>query len=119
MSSQDLTFSTLLLEIHGRVALITLNRPEALNALNAQLIDDLNSALDRLEKDPAIGCLILTGSAKAFAAGADIKEMADLSYPSIYLDNLFSASDQVASRRKPIIAAVSGFALGGEAASWQ
>jgi enoyl-CoA hydratase len=113
MSSQDLTFSTLLLEIHGRVALITLNRPEALNALNAQLIDDLNSALDRLEKDPAIGCLILTGSAKAFAAGADIKEMADLSYPSIYLDNLFSASDQVASRRKPIIAAVSGFALGG------
>ena len=108
-----MTFDTLLLETRGRVGLITLNRPEALNALNARLIEELNQALDRLEADPGIGCIVLTGSAKAFAAGADIKEMASLSYPGIYLDDLFVEGDKVASRRKPIIAAVSGFALGG------
>jgi enoyl-CoA hydratase len=108
-----MSYTTILKEIKGRVALITLNRPEALNALNAQLINELNHALDALESDRDIGCIVLTGSAKAFAAGADIKEMAELTYPQIYLDDLFSESDRVANRRKPIIAAVSGFALGG------
>jgi len=108
-----MAFETILLETRGRVGLITLNRPQALNALNAQLIDELNQALDTLESDREIGCIVLTGSAKAFAAGADIKEMAELRYPQIYLDDLFHESDRVANRRKPIIAAVAGFALGG------
>ncbi|SEQ12032.1 enoyl-CoA hydratase [Pseudomonas sp. NFACC02] len=108
-----MSYETILTEIRGRVALITLNRPEALNALNSALISELNHALDELESNRDIGCIVLTGSAKAFAAGADIKEMAELKYPQIYLDDLFSESDRVASRRKPIIAAVAGFALGG------
>lgn len=108
-----MAFETILLDIHDKVGLITLNRPQALNALNAQIIAEINQALDQLEKNPNIGCVVLTGSAKAFAAGADIKEMADLSYPQIYVDDLFSDADRIANRRKPIIAAVSGFALGG------
>ncbi|WP_110972630.1 MULTISPECIES: enoyl-CoA hydratase [Pseudomonas] len=108
-----MTFETILLEIRGKVGLITLNRPQALNALNRQIIGELNQALDSLEADANIGCIVLTGSAKAFAAGADIKEMAELTYPQIYVDDLFSDCDRVANRRKPIIAAVSGFALGG------
>ncbi|WP_336356941.1 enoyl-CoA hydratase [Pseudomonas granadensis] len=106
-------FDTILLETHGRVGVITLNRPQALNALNAQLVSEVNQALDSLEADANIGCIVLTGSKKAFAAGADIKEMAELTYPQIYMDDLFSDSDRVANRRKPIIAAVNGFALGG------
>lgn len=106
-------FETLLVEIQDRVALITLNRPQALNALNAQLIGELNQALGRLEADPQIGCVVLTGSAKAFAAGADIKEMAELTYPQIYLDDFFAEADRIATRRKPLIAAVAGYALGG------
>lgn len=108
-----MNYETILLEIHDRVGLITLNRPQALNALNAQLVSEVNQALDALEADANIGCIVLTGSKKAFAAGADIKEMAELSYPQIYMDDLFSDSDRVANRRKPIIAAVNGFALGG------
>ncbi len=108
-----MTFETILVETRGKVGLITLNRPQALNALNRQIIGELNQALDAYEADATIGCIVLTGSAKAFAAGADIKEMAELTYPQIYLDDLFSDSDRVANRRKPIIAAVSGFALGG------
>ncbi|PRA54939.1 enoyl-CoA hydratase [Pseudomonas sp. MYb187] len=108
-----MSFETILLDIHGKVGLITLNRPQALNALNAQIVGEINQALDQLEADPNIGCVVLTGSAKAFAAGADIKEMADLRYPQIYVDDLFSDADRIANRRKPIIAAVSGFALGG------
>ncbi|MFG0632608.1 enoyl-CoA hydratase [Pseudomonas sp. xss_2] len=108
-----MSFETILLDIHGKVGLITLNRPQALNALNAQIVSEINQALDQLEKDPNIGCVVLTGSAKAFAAGADIKEMADLTYPQIYVDDLFSDADRIANRRKPIIAAVAGFALGG------
>jgi enoyl-CoA hydratase len=107
------SYETILLETHGRVGLITLNRPQALNALNSQIIGELNQALDGLEADSNIGCIVLTGSKKAFAAGADIKEMSELTYPQIYLDDLFSDSDRVANRRKPIIAAVNGFALGG------
>jgi enoyl-CoA hydratase len=108
-----MTFATLLTEVHGRVGLITLNRPEALNALNGQLIDELNQALDLFERDPQIGCMVLTGSSKAFAAGADIKEMAELRFPQIYLDDFFAPADRIASRRKPLIAAVAGYALGG------
>ena len=108
-----MAFETIVLDIHAKVGLITLNRPQALNALNAQMVGEINQALDQLEKDPGIGCVVLTGSAKAFAAGADIKEMAELSYPQIYVDDLFADADRIANRRKPIIAAVSGFALGG------
>ena len=108
-----MTYETILIEVQGKVGLITLNRPNALNALNAQLINELNHALDALDTDRNIGCIVLTGSSKAFAAGADIKEMADLTYPQIYLDDLFAQSDRVANRRTPMIAAVAGFALGG------
>lgn len=108
-----MTYETILLDIRDKVGLITLNRPQALNALNAQIVREINQALDQLERDPNIGCVVLTGSQKAFAAGADIKEMADLRYPQIYVDDLFSDADRIANRRKPIIAAVSGFALGG------
>lgn len=108
-----MSYHSILLETRGRVALITLNRPEALNALNSQIVSELNHALDVVHADANIGCIVLTGSAKAFAAGADIKEMAERTYPQIYLDDLFTEADRVATRRKPIIAAVSGFALGG------
>ncbi|MEH6484839.1 MULTISPECIES: enoyl-CoA hydratase [Pseudomonas] len=106
-------FATILLDIKGRVGLITLNRPQALNALNSELVREVNLALDQLEQDPNIGCMVITGSAKAFAAGADIKEMAELSYPQTYLDDLFGPADRIAARRKPLIAAVGGYALGG------
>jgi enoyl-CoA hydratase len=106
-------YQTLLVEVRERVGLITLNRPQALNALNSQLIDELNQVLDRLEADPEVGCMVITGSAKAFAAGADIKEMVDKDYPSIYLDDFFAAADRIGNRRKPLIAAVAGYALGG------
>ena len=108
-----MAYHTLLLETRGRVGLITLNRPEALNALNAQLISELNEVLDGLDADREIGCIVITGSPKAFAAGADIKEMAESTYPQIYLDDLFSETDRIANRRTPMIAAVAGFALGG------
>ncbi|MDR6358617.1 enoyl-CoA hydratase [Pseudomonas psychrotolerans] len=104
---------TLLLDIQDRVALITLDRPKVLNALNAQLLSDLDSLLARLDADPEVGCVVLTGSAKAFAAGADIKEMAGQGYPQIYLDDYFRVADRLAERRKPLIAAVAGYALGG------
>ena len=106
-------FETILLEKNKGVGLITLNRPQALNALNSTLIQDLNSALDDLDRDLTIGCMVITGSEKAFAAGADIKEMAELSFPNIYLDDFFHLADRIAQRRKPLIAAVSGYALGG------
>jgi enoyl-CoA hydratase len=108
-----MTYEAILTEVLGRVGVITLNRPNALNALNAQLVNELNHALDAFDGNRDIGCIVLTGSAKAFAAGADIKEMAELTYPQIYLDDLFSQSDRVANRRTPMIAAVAGFALGG------
>lgn len=106
-------FETILLEKHKGVGLITLNRPKALNALNSKLIQEVNLALDDLEKDQDIGCMVLTGSEKAFAAGADIKEMAVLNFPNIYFDDFFNLADRIAQRRKPLIAAVSGYALGG------
>jgi enoyl-CoA hydratase len=107
------TYETILVETRGRVALVTLNRPQALNALNSTLIGELNAALDGFERDPAVGCIVITGSEKAFAAGADIKEMQDKTYPDTYLEDFITAWDRVGARRKPMIAAVAGFALGG------
>jgi enoyl-CoA hydratase len=106
-------FETILVETKGAVGVITLNRPQALNALNSQLIGEVNKALDAFEKNKAIGCIILTGSQKAFAAGADIKEMQGRRYPDTYMSDKFRAWDRIAERQKPIIAAVAGFALGG------
>ena len=108
-----MTYETLLVETRGAVTLVTLNRPQALNALNGQLIGEINQALDGFEKDAGIGCIVITGSEKAFAAGADIKEMQGRTYPETYLDDKFADWDRIGQRRKPIIAAVAGFALGG------
>lgn len=106
-------YEFILVETQGRVGIITLNRPKALNALNAALIGELNRALDGFETDAGIGAVVLTGSERAFAAGADIKEMANLGYPQTYLDDFITSWDRVSRFRKPVIAAVSGFALGG------
>ncbi len=106
-------YETILTEIHGRVALIRFNRPQALNALNRQVMLDLTRALAAFDADKAIGAIVLTGSDKAFAAGADIKDMAHHTYPDTYLEDFISEWDKVATIRKPIIAAVAGFALGG------
>jgi len=108
-------YSTLLIERHADgYALVTLNRPEALNALNTTLTGELAAFLDTVEQDDSVRCVILTGSAKAFAAGADIKEMADQSYADMYKANFFAhGHDRITRFRKPIIAAVSGYALGG------
>lgn len=95
------------------VALITLNRPDALNALNDALINELGAAIDSFEADTDIGCIVITGSEKAFAAGADIKEMQSKSYMETYMSNFISTWERVAKCRKPVIAAVNGFALGG------
>lgn len=108
-----MAYETILVETRGRVGLITLNRPQALNALNSTIVAELNLALDGFEADAGIGCVVVTGSEKAFAAGADIKEMGSLSFPQTYLEDFITAWDRVANRRKPIIAAVAGFALGG------
>ncbi|HSP26683.1 MAG TPA: enoyl-CoA hydratase [Saliniramus sp.] len=108
-----MSFETILTETRGKVGLITINRPQALNALNSTVVSEINTALDSYERDAGIGCIVITGSEKAFAAGADIKEMSGLSFPQTYLDDFITAWDRVAGRRKPIIAAVAGFALGG------
>lgn len=108
-----MAYETILVETRGKVGLITLNRPKALNALNSALLGEVNQALDGFEADPNVGCIVITGSEKAFAAGADIKEMSSLSYPQTYMDDFFIGWDRVAGRRKPMIAAVAGFALGG------
>jgi enoyl-CoA hydratase len=108
-----MSYQNLIVETKGRVGVIQLNRPQALNALNRALIEDLTSAIDAFEADAAIGCLLMTGSDKAFAAGADIKEMADKTFIEAYLGN-FAADWHAPTRaRKPIVAAVAGFALGG------
>ena len=108
-----MAYETILSEARGKVGLITIHRPDALNALNSTVIREINIALDGFEADAAIGAVVITGSEKAFAAGADVKEMKDLAFPSTYLDDFITAWDKVSQRRKPIIAAVSGFALGG------
>ena len=108
-----MSYETLLVETHGRVTLIRLNRPQALNALNSQVMNDLIAALGAFDADDSQGCAVLTGSEKAFAAGADIKEMAELAFADTFGGNLFAGYDRVIATRKPLIAAVSGFALGG------
>ncbi len=108
-----MSYETILLETRGRVALITLNRPQALNALNSTVMNELRQVLTAIQSDDAIGAAVLTGSEKAFAAGADIKEMQSLNFIDAYLGDFISGWDDVASFRKPLIAAVSGFALGG------
>jgi enoyl-CoA hydratase len=109
----DRTFEHIVLERQGRVAVITLNRPQALNALNAGLGREVVALAVELDADPSIGCIVLTGSTKAFAAGADIKEMAALSYADVVEQDFFSGWDRFAAVRTPTIAAVSGYALGG------
>lgn len=109
-----MAYETLLIEIQDHVGIITLNRPDALNALNNQLMDELSAALDEFEADEDIGCIVITGSQKAFAAGADIKEMQQLSYMSAYKQNFITRNwERVTQCRKPVIAAVAGYALGG------
>ena len=109
-----MTYDTLLVEPRGAVTLVTLNRPQALNALNAQVLADMIAVMAAYDADPAQRCLVLTGSDKAFAAGADIKEMADKPAADFYTDDLFADwTARVAAARKPWIAAVAGFALGG------
>ncbi|MBW7851821.1 MAG: enoyl-CoA hydratase [Rhodospirillales bacterium] len=107
-------YETIIVETKGRVGLITLNRPKAMNALSATLMRELHAALDAFEADDEIGAIVLTGSEKAFAAGADIKEMASKSYMDVYLDDFITKDwERVTTCRKPVIAAVAGYALGG------
>ncbi|MEV6061137.1 enoyl-CoA hydratase [Nocardia asteroides] len=106
-------YETILLERKNRVGWITLNRPKALNALNTQVLDDIVAALDELERDDEVGAVVITGSAKAFAAGADIKEMQPKSYMDMFMDDFFARWDRLAQFRKPTVAAVAGYALGG------
>jgi len=108
-----MSYENILVETHGRVGVITLNRPKALNALSSPLVAELNQVLEQFEADNAIGAIIITGSEKAFAAGADIKEMASKTYVDAYLEDFISSWERITRVRKPIIAAVSGFALGG------
>ncbi len=109
-----MTYETVILERKGAVGIVTLNRPQALNALSAALIRDLGAALDALEEDAAIGAIVVTGSDKAFAAGADIKEMASRTYMDVYLNDFITRGwERITTCRKPIVAAVAGYALGG------
>ncbi|MDC8760714.1 enoyl-CoA hydratase [Janthinobacterium fluminis] len=107
-------YEDLIIEIHDKVALIRLNRPKALNALNERMMNELGDALYKFDADANIGCIILTGSEKAFAAGADIAAMADYTYPDTYKDNYITRNwEHILRVRKPVIGAVAGYALGG------
>ncbi|MEP9398030.1 enoyl-CoA hydratase [Mesorhizobium sp. KR2-14] len=108
-----MTYQTLIVETRGKVGLITLNRPKALNALNSEVLGELLDACQKFDADPQIGAMVLTGSEKAFAAGADIKEMQAKTYIDMYLEDLFSGWEAFTRVRKPVIAAVAGYALGG------
>lgn len=108
-----MAYETIIVETRGKVGLIRLNRPQALNALNRALMNELTHALDTFEADANIGCLVITGSDKAFAAGADIKEMADKTFTDAFLGDFAAGWHRAATIRKPVIAAVAGFALGG------
>jgi enoyl-CoA hydratase len=108
-----MNYQNILVETRGKVGLIRLNRPQALNALNRALVHELSQALDAFEADGNIGCAVITGSDKAFAAGADIKEMADKTFADAFLGDFAATWDRAATIRKPVIAAVAGFALGG------
>src|SRR3989337_637565 len=106
-------YETILIEHRGAVSLITLNRPQALNALNSKVLEELIHAFAAFDADPEQRCAVLTGSEKAFAAGADIKEMSDQGFASMYASNFFQGWEKVTATRKPWIAAVAGYALGG------
>lgn len=107
-------YETLIVDVKDHVALIRLNRPEALNALNLRLMQELSTALTAMDSDDAVRCIVITGSEKAFAAGADVKEMADKSYADVFMGDLYGPESEAILRvRKPIIAAVAGFCLGG------
>jgi enoyl-CoA hydratase len=109
-----MTYENLIVEVRGSVGLVTLNRPKVLNALNAALMSELRRALDAFEADPAIGAILIAGGEKAFAAGADIKEMKDRGFIDVYLSDFITKDwERLAQCRKPTIAAVAGFALGG------
>ena len=108
-----MAYETILVETKSKVGLITLNRPQALNALNAQVIKEMGQALDVFEANEAIGCIVITGSDKSFAAGADIKEMQNKTFMQAYKDDFIHSWYRVARVRKPVVAAVAGFALGG------
>ena len=109
-----MAFETINVETEDHICLIRLNRPDALNALNTQLLRELCTALEEADANDKVRCVVLTGSEKAFAAGADIKEMSEKSFADVFHENLFAdASDRIMRIRKPIIAAVSGYALGG------
>lgn len=108
-----MAYETIIAETRGQVALITLNRPDALNALNARIVSEIGAALDGYEADPKIGAIVITGSEKAFAAGADVKEMQAKTYIEAYREDFIGSWDRVARCRKPVIAAVAGYALGG------
>ena len=108
-----MTYTTILTETRGRVGILTLNRPKAMNAFNLQMLGELFDALDGFDKDQSVGAIIVTGNEKAFAAGADIKEMAESSYVEMLTSGHVQIWDRIRALRKPVIAAVSGWALGG------
>jgi enoyl-CoA hydratase len=112
--SEGSRYQNIVVERRGAVGIVTLNRAAALNALNAALITELAAAVDELEADAAVGAIVLTGNEKAFAAGADVKEMVSKSYPEIYCEDFITRGwERIGQCRKPVIAAVAGFALGG------
>ncbi|TPN59323.1 enoyl-CoA hydratase-related protein, partial [Mesorhizobium sp. B1-1-5] len=108
-----MAYETIVVETRGKVGLITLNRPKALNALNSQVMAELVAAVNVFGADDGIGAMVITGSEKAFAAGADIKEMQSISYVDAYIKDFFVGWEELTRARKPIIAAVAGYALGG------
>ena len=108
-----MAYENIIVETRGGAGIITLDRPKALNALSSDLIAELNAALDDFNSNDTIGCIVITGSEKAFAAGADIKEMQSKTYMDAYMNDFLGSWDYLADQRKPTIAAVNGYALGG------
>ena len=108
-----MTYETIIVETRDRVGVVTLNQPEALNALNAALISELNTALDAFEADDAVKAIVITGGDRAFAAGADVKEMRDKDFAAVARNDFIAPWERITRCRKPVVAAVAGYALGG------